>query len=166
MKVIFLDVDGVLNAGRCNNKQDQTFKLKNWVLPHPIQHLNRIAKVTGAKFVLSSTWRIGKLLPELREMFKEVGFEGELIGTTPNGPCSWHRDRGYLQCETGHRGAEIADWLRNHRAVYGNEQVVESFVIIDDSSDMGDLMDRLVHTCWYKGMVRRDADKVIRMLQL
>jgi hypothetical protein len=49
MKIIFLDIDGVLN--NYNTKMDLRWE------PSLVEILNRIVKETEAKAVLSSTWR-------------------------------------------------------------------------------------------------------------
>lgn len=168
MKVVFLDVDGVLNAGRRVVPGTKGFKLKDWVLPHPIQHINRITRATGAKLVISSTWRIGKTIWELREMFAGVGIEAEIVGKTENGPCQWHRTLGYPECSTGHRGAEIHDWLRTYNAVNfmaGEvDYAVESFVILDDDTDLEPYRPQHVKTAYDRGLNRRECDRAIQML--
>ncbi len=153
MRVIFLDVDGVLNANRPVG-EDHQFVLKNWVLPHTVRHVNRIAAETGAVVCVSSTWRIGRELEDLKLDFAGVGLAAEIVGKTASGPCSWHPG---LECSQGHRGAEIAHWLAEHPEV-------ESYVILDDSSDMGPLLDRLVRTAWYKGLIRREVGKAVGIL--
>ena len=52
MKVIFLDVDGVLNS----KQDDYSIKLRT---DSHLNFLRMIVKSTGAKIVLSSSWRIG-----------------------------------------------------------------------------------------------------------
>ena len=109
MKVVFLDVDGVLNASRRVIEGTQGFELKDWVLPKAVEHLNRITDATGASLVISSTWRIGKMLSDLRGMFKGVGCNAPVIGKTERGPCSWHKDAGFPECYQAHHGYEIHD---------------------------------------------------------
>jgi len=166
MKVVFLDVDGVLNAGRRVTRGTLGFNLIDWVLPHPLHHINAIARITGAKFVISSCWRVGRTLKELRQMFAEVGFMGDIIGKTEQGPCAWHKARGFEECYQGHRGAEIADWIRNHHAVYAGqpEQVVEAYAILDDDSDMGGEREHFVQTAYDRGLTRKERDKVVEIL--
>ena len=52
MKVIFLDVDGVLNSAQ----DGYSIRLKT---DSHLKLLQYIVKETGAKIVLSSSWRIG-----------------------------------------------------------------------------------------------------------
>jgi len=168
MKVIFLDVDGVLNAGRRVNPGTKGFELVDWAIPKAVEHLNRITAATGAKLVISSTWRIGKTVKELREMFAGVGVRAEIIGKTESGPCKWHRDLGYPNCSDGHRGGEIWDWLRNYDAVNYHagevEYAIESFVILDDDSDLEPYRPQHVHTAGDRGLTRRKVNEAIRKL--
>lgn len=157
MKVIFLDVDGVLNQSRPIG-DDYEFYLPNWVLPKAMEHLNIIIEQTGAKVVVSSTWRIGKKVVELREMFAEAGLKGDIIDKTDQLGCAAHDP---LPCHAAHRGSEIADWLRQREEDRGD---VESFIILDDDSDMHPHKDRHVHTDLYRGLTRRKRDEAIKML--
>lgn len=164
MKVVFLDVDGVLNAGRkVVVPGSDGFHLPDWTLPKAIEHLNRITDATGANLVISSTWRIGKFLHQLREMFAGVGVTAPIIGKTENGPCQWHVVQGYPECSQAHRGFEIHDWIRRHQ-LRNDVERVEGFVILDDSSDMAPYHDRHVHTAADRGLTRRHVNQAIKML--
>ena len=117
MKVIFLDIDGVLNSKRYDNDRaawtgniDQT----RMVL------LKRLVDCTGAEIILSSSWRIhwdvGEAQCDQRglEMNRIFGAYGlKIAGKTPR--ISFDR-----------RADEIREWLRT------NEGLVEQFVILDD----------------------------------
>jgi hypothetical protein len=164
MKVIFLDVDGVLNASRRVTPHTQGFELSDWVIPRCINQLNRIVRETKAAIVISSTWRIGKNIKELREMFDGVGVVGDVIGKTERGPCSWHNDLGYPMCSDGHRGAEIHDWLENRKRLVDYAQV-DGFVILDDDSDLEPYRDHHVRTDLYRGLIRRHVDQAVRILE-
>lgn len=161
MKIIFLDVDGVLNAGMRVVEGTMGFEIQDWVLPKAVEHLNRITDATGAKLVISSTWRLGKTVSELKEMFARVGVTAEVIDKTERGDCLWHLMGGFPKCSDAHRGHEIQDWLE--RKVPLGERV-ESFVILDDSSDMAPHLERHVHTDLYRGLSRRKANEAIRLL--
>jgi hypothetical protein len=54
MKVIFLDIDGVLNCKATPNPR----KFPYVVDPSLLNRLNRLVAETGASIVLSSTWRL------------------------------------------------------------------------------------------------------------
>src|SRR5262245_20949878 len=53
MKVIFLDIDGVLNCARTHNPR----RLPYVIDPRLKKHLDGLLERTGAKIVLTSTWR-------------------------------------------------------------------------------------------------------------
>jgi hypothetical protein len=119
VKVIFLDFDGVVV---CREKiygrlEDHNKWARN-AQPEPVQQLNRIIRETGAKVVVSSTWRMHHDIPELDGTLRRSGFEGEIIGTTP----VFHKERG----------VEIRAWLESHPEV-------EDWVVLDDDSDRGDI---------------------------
>jgi len=119
MKVIFLDIDGVLNSRAYDRK-------RNWNEQTDIDEtrlplVKRIVDETGAKIVLSSTWREhwdkedGKCDADgvyINAIFAKYGLE--IYGKTP--------DLGYC----GDRPEEINEWLGSA------QEKTESFVIIDD----------------------------------
>lgn len=155
MKIIFLDLDGVLNLNGPANDGDRRL-LRTFVDPAKMAMLNLLCDITGAKVVLSATWRIGKTRTMLAEEMIDAGFLGTLLDRTPSGvPCSAHKP---LECSEGHRGAEIAKWLSTARDI-------DSFVIIDDSADMGDLLPRLVHVDGSVGLQVHDLDLAFDVLQ-
>ena len=57
MKIIFLDVDGVLNSDSWNQEHEN--EIKNGILidKEKIEILSKLIKTTGAKIVLHSGWR-------------------------------------------------------------------------------------------------------------
>jgi hypothetical protein len=147
MKVIFLDIDGVLN--NLESLRSPRVKVRSskhsYSAAHPscVEALNRITSATNARIVISSTWR-GIGLVVLFEIFRQWGITGKTIGYTP----LW----GY----GSERGAEIQEWLNAHK--------VKSFVILDDGDDMGHLRHRLVQTDYQVGLTAADADRAIAML--
>lgn len=80
---VFLDFDGVIiHAGyEQRDRRAMLFRLPD---PSRVALLNRIVTETGARFVISSSWRISHPLPELRLMLKEAGFVGMVEGVTPD----------------------------------------------------------------------------------
>ena len=126
MKVIFLDMDGVMNSS--------ADWVEHEILGHPNNHgfemINRgkiailvaLLQATGAKIVWSSTWRHHYTLDQLHAMLEErIGPDSKhritrdtFIGITP-------KLGGYEA-----RSREVQSWLHNH----GKE--VTHFVILDD----------------------------------
>ena len=142
MKIIFLDVDGVLN----NNDTDTRNPLGYIGVDDTLcQRLRDIVAATGAKIVLSSAWRTApRALPYLWE---HCGPTVECIGETPYYPA-------------GIRGDEIQEWLDQN----ADRLKVNRFIILDDREDMGRVLDRLVHTDYEVGLTEEDVKFAIKML--
>lgn len=133
MKIIFLDVDGVLNGYGLGT--EIVFRISDFFHIKPgtirrfynpfgvdyfrVRKLAHIVHHTGAKVVMSSSWRglffdntyHGKNIDKLKALFKE--FNINCIDRTPHS-------------RSGHRGKEIKQWLDN------TNEIIESFVILDD----------------------------------
>ena len=154
-KLIFLDIDGVVNTlmidtqpfdtrrghisrdgfyyDLCNSSDKRVSNRQ------AIMWLNKLCVTTGAQIVISSTWRYGNTLEEMTEYLQNSGLLPEInvIGFTPD-------LRGNINfC----RGDEINLYLRENFSQ--NDKV--AFVILDDDSDMADLMGYLVHCDVYHG---------------
>lgn len=141
MKIIFLDIDGVV-----------TNLKTGWRLPDLdcLHELFRIIKETGAFVVLSSTWRLHV------DLFSQVQSWGiNFISMTPR--C--HQINVENEVRWTERGDEIQEWLDMHEHLK-----IESFVILDDDQDMKHLSDRLVITSWGDGLSKEDADRAIEIL--
>ena len=116
MTIIFLDIDGVLRTHKSDlensiilNQEipirvyDRRFDSKS------VNNINYIVHYTGAKIVVSSTWRNNFSVQELKEIFRERGITAEVIDKT---------DIGLT------RGGEIREWLDRNE--------VTNYVVIDD----------------------------------
>lgn len=141
MKVIFLDVDGVLNSAQ----DGYSIRLRT---DSHLKLLQRIIKETGAKIVLSSSWRIGftPASKNLLARFNEYGLV--LMDCTPelSGAC---------------RGDEIRKWLEEFEV----ENDVERFAILDDEADMAEFTDtNLIQTDTNVGLQKADAVRCIKLL--
>lgn len=92
MKILFLDVDGVLNHSGC----------PEWKDGHRVLDADCVARVklvcerTGARIVVSSTWRLGDGMRPLRQAFGRL-----IIGETP-----YRYD--------SERRVEIGEWISAH----------------------------------------------------
>lgn len=153
MKIIFLDIDGVLNGYNPRiyyfyrimyvlrlNKLARSLVDIFGVHESKVKRLAKIVKATDAKIVVSSSWRrawsryasgSGNHIPQdiyrLAKLFHKYNIP--VIGTT-----------GYDS--QGRRGIEILQWLAKH------ESELYSFCIIDDEKfDIESLFsDRLIYT--------------------
>jgi hypothetical protein len=135
MKVIFLDIDGVLNTQNFMNLQYMTRRLeaenKNLKFedstlttktrdeyghlfdPTAVGYLNLLINKTDARIVISSTWRFSGL-EVMRKMWSHRGLPGEVYDIT--GPAH------------ALRGTDIRVWLMNHPEV-------DKYLILDDDCD-------------------------------
>lgn len=122
MKVIFLDIDGVLNV--ISQGHDEYGSLFH---KHFEDNLRHIIEQTGAKIVISSTWRMSGL-KQMQAMWKHRNLAGEVIDCTPH--CAQlvnaQKFKHYDEVERGH---EIQEWLDEHPEV-------TNYVILDDDNDM------------------------------
>jgi len=146
MKVLFLDVDGVLNSTR--SVIASAYKIKQYGIDNPddpyfmkhtrctidpisVDLVNRVCKLGDIKIVISSTHR--KHIPdgpnkltEMKEYFKYLGLDSErIVGWTE---VFWGNSTEHF----GHqRGFEIQMWIDAHPEI-------THYVILDDDSDMLD----------------------------
>src|SRR4029077_11288504 len=167
--VIFLDIDGVLNSEGFLRKLEELhrqlghlsmcecFRLGHLLDRDAIRRLNRLVEVTGAKIVISSSWR--KLLDpiELHGILREHGLVADIAGQTPDS----FRDPDCRVIYEGAtrilRGHEIDRWLSQHPEV-------DRFVILDDGLDMAMHNNRLVQTGCEEGFLDEQVELAIVML--
>jgi hypothetical protein len=144
MKVLFLDIDGVLNSRRtliAHNGYPHGFEPDQMkMFDHAALGLIRdLCRHSGAVVVLSSSWRILHLVEEVA-----AGFDLPVIDRTPS--------------LAGNRGQEIAAWLAAHPSV-----VV--YAIVDDNSDMLESQrTHFVQTSEEEGLSFRDYAALKRIL--
>jgi len=127
MKVIFLDIDGVLATTKQYFTNRTKFREKNidakeLNLPYPwdkecVDVFNEILDATNAVIVLSSDWKHHWSLEEIDKVFKWNGVIKSPIAYTPNDSVSF----GNL---TMNRAWEIEKYIR--------EVGVDDYVVIDD----------------------------------
>ena len=125
MKVIFLDIDGVLNNQKhtvelCDNLlgREQYYEIMREIGEIPFDYrscklIQQLAMETGAKIVLYSTWRLNPASIDILSKYAKI----EIYDKTPCISVSYSR------------GLEIQQWLENH-------PMVTNYVIIDDDMDM------------------------------
>lgn len=158
MKVIFVDVDGVMNCITTKAKIEGYI----FVDDEKIELLKEIIDRTGAKVVLSSTWRYGwyamehienpdegdlrniRMFKALRDKLLEFGIE--LLGYTDN---------------FGHRGAEISAWLKSWQG-----EPIEAYVVLDDmgGDEIRPHCKHLVQTSMTYGLQAKHIKKALKIL--
>jgi hypothetical protein len=149
MKVIFLDIDGVLNNNSWLSNQQNYDKF----CPNNVKIFNYLIKGTDAKVVISSTWRLYPHL-DLKKIFKDQGVDCDIIGFTPD---LSKQENGIYRGVI--KGAEIWMWILNW-----NGEKIESFIIFDDEDDMGTLKESLIQTNADFGITLKDALSAIDKL--
>lgn len=176
MKVIFLDVDGVLTTSSYNNPDT------NHIDPQRVWILSQIVNRTGAKIVLISTWKMGydkdsgkkeDYYRVLENILAQYGLEifditddipEKIKGSLPQTFSLEDLDNVEGVHGTG-RAAEVEKWIHNHS--------VEDFVILDDEDhawkEYG-LDKNWIHTCYYgpdcaAGLLEEHVDKICEILK-
>lgn len=163
MKVIFLDIDGVLNTQDWHSRmtKDTPRDEFGWVFdPVAVENLGHVVKETGASIIISSSWKfLG--LAKLREMWKIRNLPGTILDITPNTVSDEVLLNANLdEMELGVcRGNEIKEWLSRHKGEVSN------YVIIDDFDDLlPEQEDHVVLTDTLIGITKFDAEKAIAIL--
>lgn len=122
MKVLFLDFDGVLNHYLMIIQAYGTGGRR--FSADAIERLNTIVARTGAKIVVSSSWREQYTLDGLRALLASEGVSGEILDCTPvlhsRAEQGRDLDPGQTRCR------EIQAWLDSQ------PEPPERFAILDD----------------------------------
>ena len=183
MKVLFLDIDGVLNSENwfgyvqyCINNDmynrvlnfvdiDNEHKYKyidderteyklNMIDDRAIANLNRIVEETGCKVVLSSSWRSSR---ESDNAFTEyiLKLKGFKYELYGVTPRIWVKEFGTQ------RGEEIQLWMNKE----SEKNEIESYVILDDDSDMlPEQMSNFILVDRQVGLIDKDVFTAIEIL--
>lgn len=109
MKLIFLDIDGVLNCRHTKERKNGIIDID----PFFVDVLNWVLDETDARIVLSSTWRFDE---NWHETMKNAGIKDVFIGRTGRSSKDF-------------RGDDIQDYLDEHH------KEIDTYIIIDDDSD-------------------------------
>jgi hypothetical protein len=157
MKLLFLDVDGVLNDG---------YRGYPFLVEHCLRLLKHIIEETKAQIVLSSNWRLfneyrGVLMPKLIE---HGIIEKDVFSSTPD------LDLDHLPL----RPREILQWIRDNTSIcpwQKNRELpkVDQFVVIDDRNLVKELYGQSLHGQFVQtngqiGLTMEIAKKVIKLL--
>lgn len=171
MKVVFLDVDGELTYS--NYENETTANIDN----EKVKLLKEICDKTGAKVVISSSWRGSDIYtPRIYHILIDIltSYGIEVLGDTPHLPKEFEgnvynsislttlEDLPYLKIKYGTgRVAEIQKWISEHD--------VDNFVILDDEDF--DWSDYGYDTYWIQptwfgngGLKREHVDREIKIL--
>jgi len=173
MRIIFLDIDGVLNSGRYFKTRGKP-KPVGSVLEHHghdlsidlIENLEALVLLAPAdtRIVLSSTWRVFFDLDEMHRLINQrikdernrdsLIYRWMFIDKTPRGL------PGQKFSEHIIRGREIKWWLDN------TDEDVTHYVILDDDGDMTEEQKRnhFVKTPFSNGLTAQHVMKAVKIL--
>ena len=154
IKCIFLDIDGCINCA-ATTKRLQSAPDFTFVDTRKVLRLRDIVERTGAKLVLSSTWRFGA---DPTAFFLEREALRELVAEFRRVRCPlWFDVTPYLP--RAKRWQEINAWLLLHPEV-------EEFIILDDwgEDEFRPMMDHLVQCDPRFGLTKERAELAIQML--
>lgn len=164
-KVIFLDIDGVLNTERQHDRcvEAGVAYVDNFGYafdPVSVANLKRIVDETGADIVISSSWKFWGL-STMQKLWASRELPGKLIDVTPNNVSDemlLSVDLDLMELPAG-KGSEIKEWLST------NGSRVTSYAILDDLPDMlPEQQSHFVQTDPRIGITEENADRVITIL--
>jgi hypothetical protein len=160
MKVVFLDIDGVLVTSSSKNKynwlkalgqnpaEEEQFDTK------AIHNLNQLLEKTGAFVTVISQWRRTVSLGKIKSLLTNAGFT------------YWHRimDTYDWFCEKDWRPDEIEEFLVEN-LTKDDEEYPVPYVILDDNSDYKDFqLPHHVRTDPEIGFSEENLNKAIEIL--
>lgn len=178
IKVIFLDIDGVVaterawiksisdwydidNADDADEIREQKIEYNAYVPdynmmfwpfdPIAVNYLHRIVRYNeDVKIVLSSTWREDKTLRGIQHIFRLKGLQIPVISFT--------RELGAVD-----RGIEILDWFDQH-----HEYIVTHWCVLDDmgNSIRRHVGDKLIQTDEQIGLDKSEYIRICELLDL
>lgn len=170
-RIIFLDVDGVLNCQPPNFRtawpdyergDERAYGLN----PQLVANLKKVIDETKAKIVVSSSWRyfddyftFNSDLMWRDVLAHRMGYEAKdlFIGNTPPS-----------LVEYAFRGGEIMEWMETNEYKYGVAGKDYKFCIVDDEvRSILDVFDPryVLHTDYRRGLTAEDAEKAIHILE-
>lgn len=151
MRLLFLDIDGVLNgheknaAGVCGIRPDCAVQL------------NRVLEKTGCRLVITSAWRY--LIHS--GVMTRTGFERML---QTHGINAYERIEGLTRPDANlsdkhERGKQIRDYLQGKQ--------LEAYAVVDDDGEIGipEAGHPFVKTDGKVGLTDADADRLIELLR-
>jgi hypothetical protein len=162
-KVIFLDLDGVLNGERyLDSLEDIPFERypEKWIDPAAVEVVNQIRSTlsTSSSIVLSSMWRYNFSLDEMNQFLRDRGLRGHITDMLPTTDLDVEKNQFRSMSEE--RGKLIFRWIREHW------ESLRGFVILDDlpANQFYPLGEYLVRTDRGVGLQKSQKSKVFEIL--
>lgn len=167
MKIIFLDIDGVLNSEEWYKsvsvrviEQEPNFNPSNTEYnfdPSVWKWIQKLIDETGAKIVLSSSWRYWSLQATI----------DNLVGVTPGlmSRCRGQEIKRFF--ENMQKGNDDVNEKYKLQIISDLHEKIESYVIIDDDCDFTkEQLPHLVQTDSLYGMTENDYLKALKILNI
>lgn len=159
MKLIFLDVDGILNNTQ-NIKKYRLFlrgKRRLLVDVKPVFYLKKLLEEIeknnmDVKIVISSSWRLGSVLADWKKLFLHYFNNAEIVkGRTP-----------YLYKD---RGIEILELLEIAKE---KGDIIDDYIVLDD--DIEDIINHIPNNKVIKinrryGLTNADIEQILKKLK-
>lgn len=165
MKVLFLDIDGVLNG---HDWDDEAMSCN--VRRECVKRLNRVVAETGCRVVLSSAWRYivhggDMTLRGFGYMLRTHGLVADRAGRLFVGLT----DEDAEPCvpgdsDVGERGRQCRKWLDDYAARPAAFKVSAFAAVDDEDHDFAASSIPAVITDGSRGLTDDDADRLIRLL--
>lgn len=182
MKLLFLDIDGVLNSEKyaiwCTENDEGKEYIKNggdiFIDKKAVFRIKELCEKYNVRLVISSSWRIFTLEATKHEFerYKDLkSLNKYIVGITPN----------YINLDNIPRGNEIDDFLTivldksaqtYNIALYdikffNSDNLNIEYCIVDDDKDMLDKqMKNFVHIDNYIGITDNDIEKIKQILNI
>ena len=174
-KLIFLDVDGVLNSDEfarwCHEHPE--FKKNggyHQISPTLVGRVIKICEATGAKIVLSSSWRLWNFEQTVKNLSSKRDLRpilDNMVGITQRTEDRWRgQEIKYFlnDCRKNHFNSVTEGW---NPLIRPTERITNfpKFVIIDDDADMlEEQLPFFIQTDFITGITDEDVEKAIKIL--
>lgn len=126
MRIVFLDIDGVLNSYSTKEKYNGFIGIDSALVKNLAEFINLSNQEEETNIVLSSSWRLGQdrngdYIPDSYQYVvdKLAEFELSIFDDTPR--LKWNNNFG------DHRGREITAWFYQNRDIN-----ISGYVVLDD----------------------------------
>ena len=145
-KILFLDIDGVLNSEVFYRSTSHTDNITSRFDPKSVELIKKLVEEFSLQIVISSTWRYGatdRLMHELKN--------SKLIRYLYH---EWFTP----VIHPAHRGTEIKLWLELH------PEVTDYIIIDDDENMLEEQLNRFIKTDLHEGMTEVHFNRVRAIL--
>lgn len=162
MKIVFLDIDGVLNTSYTKETFQGYTGIDNTCIQSFSEFVKKANEIEKTEVVLTSSWRLGENkdgntvmdgYQYIYDTLESVGIT--LFDVTP-------------VCVNEGRGAEITKWLYDHKDLNITGYVVLDDVLHTDYRTLG-ISKRLIRTSWGSpngGFRKKHIEKALEILNL